>query len=75
MGAGIPADRTCAYDSYLPAHVFLPALLLAEASASARLITTVEPRRALKYVFGPFVQFQLAIYSSNAWFIIAISGV
>jgi len=45
MGAGIAADRARSDDSYFPTHAFLPALLAAEASAPAGLITTVEPRR------------------------------
>ena len=45
MGAGIAADRTRSDDRYLPAHAFLPAFLVAEASAPAGLITSGEPRR------------------------------
>jgi hypothetical protein len=42
MGAGIPADGTRSDNRYLPTHAFPPALLPAEASAPARLITMVE---------------------------------
>jgi hypothetical protein len=51
MRAGISADRTRAKDSYLPTHAFLPALLLAEASAPAWFFTTVELCRAGRWSY------------------------
>jgi hypothetical protein len=62
MCAGISADGTRSDNSYLPTHAFLPALLAAEASATAGLITTLERVWLCVFVdWSPFVHLAISL--------------